>query len=170
MLTTQYQPSKQAGNGVILAFNFDFKILVAGDLVVSKIDQNGNPSGTLTLGVDYTVSFDPIAENGTVTYTSAPVSGGYSLIERQSDNTQESLLPVEGPLPAKTIETMVDKTTALIQELQATLAGTAANPLFQNGIKSARPSAPVYNAFYYATDQQELSMWIVAAGRWFTLG
>jgi hypothetical protein len=122
MLTTQYAPVKQAGNGVVQSFNFNFKILALTDLKVSKIDALGVPSGTLVYGVDYTATFDPVAETGTVVYTVAPVTNGYSLIERDSDNTQTSSLQREGPLPAKTLETMVDKLTALIQEAQGAIA------------------------------------------------
>src|SRR6185437_9068046 len=119
MLTSLYAPVKQAGNGVIVAFGFSFKILAATDLAVYKIDANGNQSALLVLGTDYTVTFDPIAETGTVTYTIAPVAGGFSLITRVSNDQQQTSLPREGPAPAKTIETMVDKLTMLVQELQA---------------------------------------------------
>ena len=102
MLTSQYASVKQSGNGVIVAFSFSFKILAATDLVVYKIDANGNQSTPLILGTDYTVVFDPIAENGTVTYTLAPVNGGYSLIQRVSDDTQQSRFPREGTAPAAT--------------------------------------------------------------------
>ena len=122
MLTTQYAPVKTAGNGNRLAFDFNFKILAVTDLQVFKIDALGVKAGPLVYGVDYTATFDPVAETGTVTYTVAPVSGGYALIQRVSDNTQESLLQREGPLAPKTLETMVDKLTALIQEAQGAIA------------------------------------------------
>lgn len=118
MLISEYAPVKQSGNGVIVAFSFSFKILAATDLSVSKIDASGNTVACV-LGTDYTVAFDPIAETGTVTYTLAPVNGGYSLVQRVSDNTQQTSVPREGPMPAKTVETMIDKLTALIQELQS---------------------------------------------------
>lgn len=122
MLTSEYAPTQQAGNGVIVAFNFSIKILAASDLVVSKIDANGVSSGTLILGTDYTVTFDPIAETGTVTYTVAPVSGGYSLIERSSNDQQQTSLPREGNFPAKTVETMIDKLALRMQELEYALS------------------------------------------------
>ncbi len=118
MVTSTYAPVQQSGNGVITAFNFSFKILAASDLVVYKIDASSVQSSPLTLGTDYTVTFDPIAETGTVSYTVAPVSGGFSLITRDSNNQQQSSLPREGPMQAKTVETMIDKATMLIQELE----------------------------------------------------
>ena len=147
MLTSEYSPAKQAGNGVAVAFSFSFKILAATDLVVSKIDANGN-TVTCVLGTDYTVAFDPIAESGTVTYTGAPVSGGYSLIERVSDNQQESSLPREGPMPAKTVETMIDKAMMLIQEAQAALVVTASTQIGTlaqlTALAAANPSVPFH--------------------------
>lgn len=122
MLTSEYAPVQQSGNGVTVAFNFNFKILASTDLVVSKIDAGGVPSGTLILGTDYTVTFDPIAESGTVTYTVAPVSGGYSLIKRSSNDQQQTSLPREGPAPAKSIETMIDKVAIRMQELEYALS------------------------------------------------
>lgn len=122
MLTSEYAPSKQAGNGVTVAFSGSFKILQASDLAVYKIDASGNQGGLLVLGTDYTVAFDPIAETWTVTYTVAPVSGGFAYILRVSNNQQQTSLPREGPFPAKTVESMVDKVQAQIQELAAAQA------------------------------------------------
>ena len=125
MLNSEYAPIKQAGNGVQTAFSFSFKILAATDLVCQTVNANGVTSGVLTLGVDYTVVFDPIAESGTVTYVVPPVNGGYSLIGRDSNNQQQTSLPREGIVPAKTIELMSDKAMMLLQEAQAAVAAIA---------------------------------------------
>lgn len=170
MVTSEYAPVQQAGNGVTVAFNFTFKILATTDLVVSKVDASGNSSGTLVLETDYTVAFDPIAETGTVTYTVAPVTGGYSLIERESNNQQQTSLPREGPMPAKTVETMLDKDMMLLQELAAAQTLAVQSPLFQSGLWVARPNAPTYAIYYYSTDRQSLDLWVPAAARWFLLG
>lgn len=167
MVTTSYAPARQAGNGVILAFNFAYKILASTDLVVSKIDASGNSSGTLILGTDYTVTFDPIAETGTVTYTTAPVNGGFSNIERSSDIEQQTSLPREGPMPAKTVETMIDKLTLIMQELEASQAET---PYELQGLYSAKPAAPLIDLYYYSTDMKTYEKWSVNAQRWIQLG
>lgn len=167
MVTTTYAPARQAGNGVTLAFSGSFKILAPTDLVVSKVDASGNSSGTLILGTDYTVTFDPIAETWTVTYTSAPVTGGFSNVERSSDITQETSLPREGTIPAKTVETMIDKLTMIMQELEAS---QAESPYELSGLISARPASPAINMYYYATDQQMYYKFVVAMGVWITLG
>lgn len=167
MVTSEYAPARQAGNGVTVTFGFSFKILATTDLVVSKIDASGNSSGTLVLGTDYTATFDPIAETGTVTYTSAPVSGGFSNVARSSDDQQQTSLPREGPMPAKTVETMIDKLTMLLQEA---LYGSTETPFEVSGLFADRPTAPSFTMYYYSTDHQSYEKWVPAAGRWFLLG
>ena len=163
MVISEYQPSKQAGNGVTTAFAFSFKILAATDLVCSKLDANGVNSGTLILGIDYTVTFDPIAESGTVTWVVAPVSGGFSVIARASDNQQETSLPREGAAPAKTTETMIDKVTLLIQEVQV---GATETPAEQSGLYANKPVTPTQAVYYYSTDRKIYEKWVPAIGAW----
>lgn len=167
MVTSSYTPSKQAGNGVIVAFSGSFKILAATDLVVSKLDANGNSSGTLILGTDYTVTFDHIAETWTVTYTVAPVSGGFAVISRASNVAQQTSLPREGPMPAKTVETMVDKLTLIMQELQAL---GFQSPLEGSGTYANKPAAPTVAMYYYSTDKGLYEKWVPAMSAWITLG
>lgn len=167
MVTSEYASVSQQGNGVTLAFNFNFKILATSDLVVSKLDTNGISSGTLILGVDYTVTFDPIAESGTVTYTVAPLSGGFSVIKRSSNDQQQTSLPREGPTPAKTVETMIDKLTLLVQEL---LAGQTNSALEQSGLYANKPAAPTQALYYYSTDKQVYEKWVPAMSQWILVG
>ena len=177
MVTSEYAPVQQAGNGVIVAFNFNFKILAASDLVVSKLDASGNPSGTLVLGTDYTVTFDPVAESGTVTYTVAPLNGGYSIIARSSNNQQQTSLPAEGVMPAKVVETMVDKLTMLAQEVayNASLI-PALIPPYQVGTWAALSAqAAIGKPFLgIVTDQRTVQLWTgiatVGSAGWVPLG
>jgi hypothetical protein len=164
MVTSQYQPAKQAGNGSTLAFQFNFKILAATDLVVSKLDTNGVSSGTLVLGVDYTVTFDPIQEVGTVAYTVAPLLNGFSVIERESNNQQQSSLPREGVFPAKTVETMIDKAVMLAQEL---LQGNVESTSEQSGLYADKPvNGGAMPYYWYSTDRQTYEKWVPAANAW----
>jgi hypothetical protein len=167
MVTSQYQPSIQAGNGATVAFNFSFKILATTDLVVAKTDAAGNSSGTLVLGTDYTVTFDPIAETGTVTYTVAPVSGGFSNISRSSNDQQQTSLPRDGVMPAKTVETMLDKLTMLMQEIAY---GQTETPVEASGLYASRPVAPTFAMYYTSTDTGTYEKWVPALGRWIQLG
>ena len=167
MVTSNYTPAKQAGNGVIVAFNFSFKILAASDLVVTKLDANGTSSAPLVLGTDYTVTFDPIAETGTVTYTVAVVNGGFSVIARSSNAQQQTRLAREGIFPAPTVETMIDKVTLLIQELEAL---GFQSPLEGTGLYASKPATPTVPMYWYSTDKQTYEKWIPAASKWVLLG
>ena len=167
MVTSQYAPSKQAGNGVIVAFSGAFKILANSDLVVSKLDANGASSGTLILGTDYTVVFDPIAETWTVTYTVAPVNGGFAVVARNSNNQQQTSLSREGVMPAKTVETMIDKLTMLMQEIAY---GQTETPVEASGLYASKPATPLFAMYYYSTDKQIYEKWVPSMGIWITLG
>lgn len=146
-VTTKATQIKQAGNGTQVTFNFPFKILASTDIVTTKFAADGSESGALVLGVDYTVLFDAVGNTGgSVTYVVAPVSGGASFIERVSDNTQQTVYPREGTLPAKTTEAALDKLTLLIQELQASLIvnSTTQKDIFANldALATNNPTVP----------------------------
>lgn len=164
MLTSTITQVKQSGNGVTLAFDFAFKIQAASDLAVYKIDAAGAQSALLVDGVDYTVSFDPIAETGTVTYVVAPVSSGYSLIKRATPITQETSLPREGVPPAKTIETMIDRLAAQVQEMQTALANAVLSQysnVVQEGTFAALDAVANTTIFIAkATDTRQIVMFL----------
>lgn len=162
-----YAPVEQAGNSVTVAFDFSFKIFAATDLLVYKKDANGVQGAVLVLNTDYTVTFDPVAETGTVTYTVAPVTGGSSLIKRSSNDQQQTSLQREGNMPAKTLETMLDKMMMLIQEI---LFGSSESPLELSGTYAAKPATPALACYYYSTDRGSYEKWVPAAQRWFLLG
>lgn len=110
---------EEAGNGSKVAFDFNFKIFAETDLIVRKKLANNTYTNALVLNVDYTVSFDSDAETGTVTYTTAPVNGGASNIQRSMTQQQTATWPREGITPAATIENAVDKLTMMVQDVSA---------------------------------------------------
>ena len=117
-----------AGNGVTVAFDFDFKIFATTDIVAYK----KSAAGVYTLGVlgvDYTVAFETDEEGGTVTWTVAPVSGGQSVILSAVPLTQPTELGRDTTVPAKTQETMFDRLQAQIQDLQDQLNRAALQPV-----------------------------------------
>ncbi len=117
-VNSSYAPVRQAGNGATTAFSASFKVFLDSDVVAYKGDAS--PATVWTKGVlnvDYTVAKDPVAETVTVTWTVAPVNGGYSLIGRASNEQQGTVYPRDSALPAKATEACVDKLTLLVQEL-----------------------------------------------------
>lgn len=109
---------REAGNNINVAFDFTFLIFAAADLTVYKVNQTTDVATLQVLGVDYTVAINSVTAGGTVTYTVAPTATEDSLIIRELDLTQTSVLPTEGGMPEKTVENMVDKNTMLVQQLQ----------------------------------------------------
>lgn len=99
------------GNGVTVAFDFDFKVFAQGDIEV-YVD------GVLqTITTDYTVTLNTSTEGGTVTFVTAPANAKGVIIKRALDLTQANRLPIEGNLPETVIEQTSDKNTMLIQQL-----------------------------------------------------
>lgn len=115
---TAERVSKQAGNGVTTAFSGSWKIFAKTDLTCYKVSA----AGVYTLGVidvDYTVVFDTAAETWTVTWTVAPVTGGYSVVLGDAvPYTQASAFPREGVTPAATVKNALDKLTVLVHQLR----------------------------------------------------
>lgn len=128
-VSTIYTPVRGNGNGATQAFAFAFKIALTSDIVAYK-GSAANPTVWTkgVLNVDYTVTFDPIAETGTVNWTVAPVNLGYSLIGRASNETQGTVYPRDNALPAKSTEACVDKLTLMAQELFSLLQAVPAFP------------------------------------------
>lgn len=164
MLTTTITQVQLAGNGVKLAFDFSIKLQAASDLKVYKIDAAGAQSALLVNGTDYTITFDSTAQTGTVTFATAPVSGGYALFQRVSDNTQQSVYPREGVTPAKTTETALDKLTALVQELQTSVLNLSlsqySNVVQQGTFASLDAAANTTIFIAKATDTRQILMFL----------
>lgn len=99
------------GDGVSVNFatpyfltNADLKVYVGGVLK--------------TITTDYTVIGAGVTAGGTVTFLSAPAAGtGNVAIIREPDQLQSSQLPSNDPFPSKTVETMIDKLTMIVQRL-----------------------------------------------------
>ena len=114
-----------AGNDVTLAFGFTFKIFASTDIKCWKISA----AGVYTAGVlngsgatGFTVSFDTAAETGTVTWVTAPVTGGYSVIKgSELTETQASTFSRDGVTPSGTTKLVADKLTVLVQQVRDTV-------------------------------------------------
>lgn len=125
--------AKEAGNDVKVAFDFAFKIFSTSDLTCYKVSA----AGVYTLGVlngsgstGYTVSFDSDDETGTVTWNTAPVSSGFSVIIGNAiEMTQETSIAREGALPARTLRNIVDKLTLIVQQLSEQVRRAPKQPI-----------------------------------------
>lgn len=135
-------PIEEAGNDVKVDYDFAFKIFAETDIVAYK----KSAAGVYTLGVlntDYTVAFDSDAETGTVTWVTAPVTGGGSAITRASAQTQATVFPRVAPAPAKNIENALDKLTLHVQELDERVDRSLLQPAVPFAPTAIEVEAPV---------------------------
>lgn len=118
-ITNSDNSIKETGNGIKVAFDFNFKIYEAADLIVYKINVTTLVRTLQVYGSDYTVSISApsTAEGGTVTYIVAPTSGEQSYLERAIEYTQTVNVPVVGAMSEKQLEKGFDKLCILILQL-----------------------------------------------------
>lgn len=105
------------GNGVTVAFAFPYRFLQNADLVVIRVAASGTET-TLVLGTDYTVTGADDDAGGTVTCTTAPVTGSRLVIYRSMDITQEVDYITGDSFPAETHERALDRLTMIVQQQQ----------------------------------------------------
>jgi hypothetical protein len=116
------------GNGSTTVFSFNFRILAATDLVVTKADTDGVET-ELVLSTDYTVSGVGSYSGGSITLASA-LTDGYALtIVRQVPITQETDLRNQGSFFAETHEDVFDRLTMVAQQLQEQIDRSAKLPV-----------------------------------------
>lgn len=96
------------GNGTTTVFSFPYKFIAGADIKVYL-------AGVLqTTG--YTVG-TPTDTGANVTFSSAPATGASIVLVSDPARLQSTSLPSTGPFPAKSVETMADKLTLLVQRL-----------------------------------------------------
>lgn len=116
------------GNGVTVAFAFPYRFLQNADLVVIRVAASGTET-TLVLGTDYTVTGADDDAGGTVTCTTAPVTGSRLVIYRSMDITQEVDYITGDSFPAETHERALDRLTMIVQQQQDAIDRSAKLPV-----------------------------------------
>lgn len=106
-----------AGNGSTVTFAFPPPFAASSDLVVQVQAADGSLA-TKLLGTDYTVSGAGNPGGGTVTMTAAPPTGTTLILYRDVPLTQPVALLDGGPLPAATLNGMLDRVTMWGQRLK----------------------------------------------------
>ena len=116
------------GNGVTDTFSYDARVFSASDLVVEIITRATDAlEDTLVLTTDYSVT---IADDGTasIVVTTAPTASQDIQIRRVISKAQTTELPTGSSLPAKVIESALDKIIAITQDIQQTIDRAATLP------------------------------------------
>lgn len=129
------------GDGVTANFAYTSKIFAETDLTVKRRTISTGALTSFALTTDYTVSGVGVAGGGNVTPV-VTLSALYQLvIERNTPATQATDLQDDGPFPADTTETALDKLTVLSQQLEYKAARTLRQPIGDNTAISELPNA-----------------------------
>lgn len=97
------------GNGVTTVFAFPYKFIEGNDLAVyvaGVLQASGYTVGT------------PSDSGANVTFSVAPAAAASVVIVNDPDLLQATALPGTGPFPSKSVETMADKLTLIVQRLK----------------------------------------------------
>lgn len=107
-VTSDYSPASATGNGILTAFDFNFKYYASSDI---KVYLDG-----VLQGSGYTVTMDSDLVGGTVTFSTAPGNGVIILIARELPYTQPDRVPTVDRIPGNLLETIADRQTLQIQQ------------------------------------------------------
>ena len=110
---TNYNPTKQSGNGVTTSFSFAFEVASASDIVVY---QRIADVQSIVPDTDYTVQV--LSNGGNVIFNTAPAQGTIIVIDRDTPQTQDTPYKTSSGFPAVRVEENLDKLTLMVQELQ----------------------------------------------------
>jgi len=120
-ITDNYEPVKLSGDGVTVAFSFDFRIFENTDVKVSWIDKDTEEViAVKVLGSDYSVAINPITTaGGVVTFeaTDVPDSDTWVLMESNLVYQQPTVFGVDSKLSEKSVEKALDRQARLSQQL-----------------------------------------------------
>lgn len=113
-----YEPTRTVGNGIVVAFTFNFKLDDETDMDVYLIDTGANTNKVLqTITTDYTVAINTTSEGGTITFGTPPPSTKDVILERTEDYTQPTDIPDVATIQESVLEDSYDKNTRLIQQI-----------------------------------------------------
>lgn len=116
-VTTTTTRIQYSGDDITTAFTFSFRVYTAGDLTVYTTISGVDTLQVLDTDYTATVNATTAAPGGTLTFTTAPVTGDTITIYRDLDATQGTAYTVGGPFPASAHETALDRLTLLVQDL-----------------------------------------------------
>lgn len=118
-------------NGATVAFPFAFKVFAAADVRVVLTDADEAESD-LVLGTNYTVALNADQDanpGGTVTTTTAYVSGYLITLTSQVQNLQPVTLTNQGGFYPKVINAALDRLTILVQQVVEQVGRAVKTPI-----------------------------------------
>ena len=152
MVADNYDPVKLAGNGTTEDFSFSWPIGVNTNLRVYLEDAATGEQTLQTLDTDYTVVFNDATPGGTVTFTTPPTDDYYVVIARSMGKTQDVGLTTSGGFQARVVESMADRLTMQVQDLQEQIdrailipvGSTEETPNYAEVLQNASQAAAAY--------------------------
>lgn len=112
-----YSPVRLEADGTETDFDFDFEIYQNTDVKVSTVVRATDVATLKVLGVDYTVTINPVTEGGTVVFTSAPADTLDVLMESDLAYTQGVNLSARGTFKQDQVIQALDRNCRLIQQV-----------------------------------------------------
>jgi hypothetical protein len=146
VVPTTNSTSPATGDGVTNTFTFTFELLQASDMTayVAGSLQTQNVAYIVTpTGGSYPCT------GGTITFqaTYTPANNAAILMARALTLTQSIALPVEGALPSSTLQTVFDRATMQIQQINTNQLLSLQLPITSIGVNTALPTPVAYNVF-----------------------
>lgn len=117
-VTGTYTPVQLEADGVLVDFDFDFKVFSTADIDVSLVDQTTLVATAQVLGVDYTAVLSTSTEGGTITFTGAPADTNDVYMARDVAVTQPADIPSGGLFREVQIENALDRSIMISQQQQ----------------------------------------------------
>ena len=119
MIQSQYSPEIYAGNDLLTAFAFTWRILAKTDVIVLTQVVSTGVVSVKTLNSDYTIADGDVNtdDGGDVVFGAAPATGTNVYLLRDTARTQLVNIEEASPFPAATVTKVFDRLTMIVQEL-----------------------------------------------------
>lgn len=163
-----YTPPQYSCDGVTTAFAFSFPFFAASDLIVTLFNSGlqvlASPQPVLNGGAvyDYTVTGTRDAATGeytggaTVTLNTPPPPLYTVTIERDVGDTQQASYTPNGPFPAKTMESGLDRLTMIVQRLRNLATRAIRTPVVDGVLDMTLPPIAQRAGLWAAYDESGL--------------
>lgn len=118
-----------SGSGSTGPFTFNFRVLSSSHVSVTRVAANGTRTSLIAV-TDYAITLTALGQSGgSITLTSALLSGQTLVIEGNAPLTQPTSYSNQGRFYPETHETSYDRLTILVQELNEVVSrALAVNP------------------------------------------
>jgi hypothetical protein len=128
-IADSYEPLKSSANGSTQDFSFDFYIGSTSNLRIYEEDDVTLVQTLKALTTDYTATFDDETPGGNVHFLVAPAAGKSIIRAREIPKTQEVPLKTSKGFQALVLQNIVDKLTALVQDVSEAVNRAVKLPL-----------------------------------------